>query len=125
MSQTNKYVQELQNVKKTLTTSDSTPVQTQTTAHKPYFTLSEIPTKNKLQIIDNYSPKYNYIVEGDKIYYSIKGRDYWVDISSNSTARKNLLEFLSKNYDFKGYEDGEKEYIIYLRVINLAADLTT
>lgn len=109
MSQSNKYVQELQNVKKNLTTASTTPAQSQTTANKPYLTLSEIPTKNKLQIIDNYSPKYNYIVEGDKIYYSIKGRDYWVDISNNSKARKNLLEFLSKNYDFKGYEDGEKE----------------
>lgn len=72
------------------------------------LTLSEIPTKNRVNVIDNYSNNYNYIVEGDKIYYAKKGRDYWVDISDNETARRNLLNFISERYQFKGYDDDEK-----------------
>lgn len=71
--------------------------------------LEEIPTQNKLQIIDNYSPKYNYIVEEDKIYYAQKGRDHWVDISDNEVARTNLYNFLGNKYDFRGYNSGEKD----------------
>lgn len=78
------------------------------------YKFSEIPTKNKLQIIDNYSPNYNYIVEGDKVYYSLKGKDYWVDISDNGTARKNLLTFLKDKYNFKGYEDNEPELLTWI-----------
>lgn len=77
---------------------------------------SEIPTNNKIQVIDNFSPNYNYIVEGDKVYYSRKGRDYWVDISENDKARKNLLKFLHDKYQFKGYEDGESD--IYDKILN-------
>jgi hypothetical protein len=40
------------------------------------FTFNNIPTKNKLIKIDNYSPTYDYIIEGDKVYYARKGRDY-------------------------------------------------
>ena len=69
---------------------------------------SEIPTSNTVRVIDNYSPNYDYIVEGDKVYYAKKGNDYWVDISDNETARKNLLNFLGDKYDFRGYEDNEK-----------------
>ena len=43
---------------------------------KTVYTLSQIPTKNKISIIDNYSARFNYIVEDDKIYYSQKGKDY-------------------------------------------------
>lgn len=76
------------------------------------LTFEQIPTKNKKQIIDNYSPNYNYLVEGDKIYYSRKGHnDYWVDISDNDVARKNLYNFLNDKYNFKGYEDNEKEIL--------------
>ena len=73
------------------------------------LTLEQIPTKNQLRIIDNYSPKYNYIVEGDKIYYGKKGQPYWRDMSNNDTARRNLYEFLNNKYQFRGYEDGEKD----------------
>lgn len=69
----------------------------------------DIPTKNKKIIIDNFSPNFNYIIEGDKIYYSKKGNDHWVDISDNDKARKNLFDFIGNKYDFRGYEDGEKE----------------
>ena len=71
------------------------------------FQLNTIPTNNKVIVIDDFSPNYNYIVEGDKVYYSRKGRDYWVDISDNDTARQNLLKHLSQ-YDFKGYDDNER-----------------
>lgn len=71
--------------------------------------LKDIPTKNQIRIIDNYSPTFNYIVEDDKVYYSQKGRDHWVDISDNTYARTNLLKFLNDNYDFRGYEDRERE----------------
>ena len=71
------------------------------------FQLNTIPTKNKVVVIDNFSPNYNYIVEGDKVYYARKGRDYWVDISDNDVARQNLLKHLSQ-YDFKGYDDNER-----------------
>ena len=73
------------------------------------FQLNTIPTKNKVVVIDNFSPNYNYIVEGDKVYYARKGRDYWVDISDNDTARQNLLKHLSQ-YDFKGYDDNERSF---------------
>lgn len=69
---------------------------------------SEIPTKNKVQVIDNYSPSYNYIVEEDKIYYSKKGNDHWVDISDNEKARQNLYNFIGNKYNFRGYQDNEK-----------------
>lgn len=71
--------------------------------------LKEIPTNNQVHIIDNYSPKFNYIVEDNKIYYSRKDRDYWVDISENTYARKNLLKFLNDKYNFRGYADRERE----------------
>lgn len=74
--------------------------------------IKEIPTKNKVHVIDNYSPNYNYIVEDDKIYYSRKGRnDYWVDISDNPKARKNLYNFLNDKYQLRGYEDNEKQIL--------------
>lgn len=70
---------------------------------------SEIPTNNRLSVIDDYSPNYNYIVEGDKIYYSRKGHnDYWVDISDNQIARNNLFKHIGSKYNYKGYEDNEK-----------------
>lgn len=75
----------------------------------------EIPTKNRVSVIDNYSDKYNYIVEGDKIYYSRKGRDSWVDISTNDKARKNLFNFLNSKYDFRGYEDDERKIFNQLK----------
>jgi hypothetical protein len=50
------------------------------------------------------------------MYYAKKGRDYWVDISENDRARKNLLQFLSDKYNFRGYEDGERE--LYDNILN-------
>lgn len=71
---------------------------------------NEIPTNNRISIIDDYSPYYNYIVEGNKIYYSRKGHnDYWVDISNNDVARKNLHKHIGSKYNYRGYEDNERE----------------
>lgn len=71
---------------------------------------NELPTKNRISVIDDYSPYYNYVVEGDKIYYSRKGHnDYWVDISDNDVARKNLHNHIGSKYNYKGYEDNERE----------------
>ena len=71
---------------------------------------NELPTNNRISIIDDYSPYYNYIVEGDKIYYSRKGHnDYWVDISDNDIARKNLHKHIGYKYNYRGYEDNERE----------------
>ena len=69
--------------------------------------LEDIPTKNQIRVIDNYSPRYDYIVEGDKIYYAKKRKNFWVDISDNDVARKNLYNFLGNKYNFRGYEDNE------------------
>ena len=43
------------------------------------------------------------------MYYAIKGRNHWVDISDNDKARANLYDFLGTKYDFRGYDDDEKE----------------
>lgn len=77
--------------------------------NKTPLKLKDIPTNNQIRIIDNYSPSFNYIIEDDKVYYSQKGRDHWVDISENTYARTNLLKFLNDNYSFRGYDDREKE----------------
>lgn len=78
-------------------------------SNKTPLTLAQMPTKNQIRIIDNYSPNFNYIVEDDKVYYSQKGKDYWVDISENNTARTNLLNFLHDKYSFRGYDDRESQ----------------
>lgn len=72
---------------------------------------SEIPTRNELTVIDDYSPNFKYIVEGDKIYYSRKDRnDYWVDISDNDKARRNLLNHINKK-GFDAYKDNEESIL--------------
>ena len=76
---------------------------------KPSLKLEQIPTKNKIHIINDFDNIYNYIVEDDKIYYSRKGKDNLIDISENIQARKNLFNFLNDKYNFKGYDDREKE----------------
>jgi hypothetical protein len=72
----------------------------------------QIPTADKKKvIIDNYSDKYDYIVEGDKTYYRVKGGKSWDDISDNKTAQKNLLQFIDKNNYWSGYGSGEKDLL--------------
>lgn len=40
------------------------------------YKLSEIPTLDRVHVIDNYhGSKWNYVVEGDKVYSSLKGKD--------------------------------------------------
>lgn len=69
----------------------------------------QLPTKNRISIINNYSPTYDYIVEDDKIYKSIKGKNQWIEISENEVARRNLLNFIHDKYNFRGYEDNERK----------------
>lgn len=76
--------------------------------------LKEIPIKGRKIIIDNFElngvkSTNDYILQGDKIYYSKKGQDRWFDVSDNNVARKNLLKFLYDRYDFRGYSNGERE----------------
>ena len=84
------------------------------TSIKPLELKKELPfekiptTDNKKIVIDNFSPDYDYIVEGDNTYYKVKGGNSWADISNNTKARKNLLEFLDKNNYWAGYGSGEK-----------------
>ena len=82
------------------------------TQAKKELTFEEIPTSdNKKVVIDNYSKHYDYIVEGNSVYYKTKGGKTWADISDNKTAQSNLLKFLDKNDYWKGYESGEKELL--------------
>ena len=77
--------------------------------YKKELSFNEIPTTdNKKIVIDNFSPHYDYIVEGDKTYYKVKSGNTWADISDNKQARANLLKFLDKNDYWKGYGSGEK-----------------
>lgn len=70
----------------------------------------EIPTiDNKKIVIDNFSPHYDYIIEGDKTYYKTKSGKTWADISDNNSARTNLLNFINKNNYWGGYGSNEKE----------------
>ena len=85
-----------------------------TTNQNPLL-IHQIPTKNKIHVIDNYSPNFNYIVEDNKIYFSKKGQPYWRDISDNNIARNNLFNFLHNKYQFKGYDDREKQIYALLK----------
>jgi hypothetical protein len=76
------------------------------------LSFEDIPTTDdKKVIIDNFSKKYDYIVEGDKTYYRVKGGNTWDDVSDNKTAQKNLLQFIDKNDYWKGYNSGERELL--------------
>lgn len=70
-----------------------------------------VPQHHKNIVIDNYSPTMNYLIQGDKTYASKKGEDRWMDVSTNSFARKNLYNFLNDKYQMKGYSDYEKEIL--------------
>lgn len=76
----------------------------------------EIPRRNEqLQEITDYSKDFDYIIEGEKIYYSRKGKNNYVDISHNEKARRNLFNHIAKK-EFNGYNNGEKE--IYEKIKN-------
>jgi LysM repeat protein len=82
------------------------------TQAKKELTFEEIPTAdNKKVVIDNFSKHYDYIVEGDNVYYKTKGGKTWADISDNKGAQSNLLKFLDKNNYWAGYNSGEKELL--------------
>lgn len=60
------------------------------------------------RVINNFSPNYDYLVQGDKLYYKVKKGEYWADISANTKAKKNIYEFLKSKYDLKGYTPEEQ-----------------
>lgn len=75
-----------------------------------FYKSSEIPTKNKINIISDYpDSKYDYIIEDDKIYASLKGQDNWTDVSNIEDLRKSLFQYIKTKYNFEGYEDRERE----------------
>ena len=74
-----------------------------------------IPTKNEVHVIDNFSDKFDYIIEGNKVYKSAKNQNKYLDISDDTGAQKHLLKFLNDKYQFKGYQDGEAK--IYQNLI--------
>ena len=67
----------------------------------------DIPTKNEVHVIDNFSDKFDYIIEGNKVYKSAKNQNKYFDISDDKGAQKHLLKFLNDKYQFRGYQDGE------------------
>jgi len=73
------------------------------------------PVYHKNMVIDNYSPRANYLIQGDKLYMADKGKDTWFDISDNTFAKKNLYNFLSDKYDMIGYSNEEKDISGLLR----------
>lgn len=76
--------------------------------NKTELELKKIPEEfHPHRVIDNFSPKYDYVVQGDKVYYKSKQGTTWADISANTQAKKNLYEFIDKNYQMKGYSDYE------------------
>jgi LysM repeat protein len=73
------------------------------------LSIKEIPQEHhKNIIIDDYSKSFNYLVQGDKVYYAKKNNDHWVDISDNDKAKGNLYAHLDDKYGMKGYSDYEK-----------------
>lgn len=74
--------------------------------------LNQIPTEHhKNIVVDDYSPNYNYLIQGDKFYYTKKGQDNWLDISENDKAKSNIYNHLNTNYNLKGYSDYEKQLL--------------
>ena len=44
------------------------------------YPLKDLPYQpNETKVIDDYSPKYNYVIQNDKIYYSYKNKDNYVE----------------------------------------------
>jgi LysM repeat protein len=73
------------------------------------LSIKEIPQEHhKNIVIDDYSKSFNYLVQGDKVYYTKKNSDNWVDISDNNKAKGNLYAHLDDKYGMKGYSDYEK-----------------
>jgi N-acetyl-anhydromuramyl-L-alanine amidase AmpD/LysM repeat protein len=73
------------------------------------LSIKEIPQEHhKNIVIDDYSKSFNYLVQGDKVYYAKKNSDNWVDISDNNKAKGNLYTHIDDKYGMKGYSDYEK-----------------
>lgn len=87
------------------------------------FKFENIPNSDKSKIIQDYpESKFNYYIAGDKVYYSRKGVNNWVDISDNNVARKNLLEHLENTGRLKDYNDNEQQILNRIRNNNFDYD---
>jgi N-acetyl-anhydromuramyl-L-alanine amidase AmpD/LysM repeat protein len=86
------------------------------------LSFQEIPTSdNKKIVIDNFSKHYDYILEGDKLYYKVKGGKTWSDISNNQQAKQNIANFIDRNNYWAGYGSGEREMYTNNNQVNKAA----
>lgn len=79
------------------------------------LSLKQIPTKNRVNVIDNFSQYSDFVIEGDKLYRSDKGKSRWKELK-NDRLQYLILKFLKNNYDFKGYQDNERE--VYRQLSN-------
>lgn len=76
------------------------------------LSFDEIPTAdNKKIVIDNFSKHYDYVLEGEKLYYKVKSGKTWADISSNEVAKQNIAGFLDKNNYWDGYNSNEQQIL--------------
>jgi len=73
------------------------------------------PVYHKNMVINNYSPRADYLIQGDKVYMTDKGKDNWLDISDNDIAKKNLYGFLDNTYQMMGYSNEEKDILGLLK----------
>lgn len=73
------------------------------------YSLEEIPEQyHPHRIIDDYSKRFDYLVQGENIFYKVKGGATWANISQNENAKKNLYRHIGSKYNFKGYSNVEK-----------------
>ena len=87
------------------------------------FKFDSIPNSDRKYIIEDYpQSKFNYYIAGDKVYYSRKGVDSWVDISDNNKARKNLLLHLENTGRLENYNQNEKEILNRIKHNNFDYD---
>lgn len=74
---------------------------------KSFRNFDSIPGSDRSRIIEDYpTSKYNYYVDGDRLYHSRKGINRWVDISDNRQAYDNVVEHLKNtNQTYKMNDD--------------------
>lgn len=73
------------------------------------LSLKDIPSAdNKKIVIDNYSDKYDYVMEGNRLYFSPKGQNSYA-LSNSDDAKFNILSFINGNNYWAGYGDTEKK----------------
>ena len=88
--------------------SNSQPVQVTSEPEPVTSTISKVTKPSNLDglsydqiqgdkvLVKDFSPKYDYVLSGDNLYYQVKGGKTWANISSNLKAKKNISDFLAK-----------------------------